>query len=326
VFGPWTGVFPAPHKINSNSNLIAIGMLGLTPYPPNPDSLHTGRLWKRIFFLLQTLYLDAGPIKPIFILGCGRSGTTILGKIISRHRQILYLNEPRYMWVKAYQQSDISSEQAAIREGRLDLDNSICSPHQSRIIQRMFSLALSLYGKKILVDKLPEHAFRIPFLLGVFPDARFIHVIRSGVDVARSIEQLILQSKWYGWNNYKWNELRRLASAFPWGKAAVQHCETNYQRGLLEWRLSLEYAFEHLAGLPPERYLVIRYERLLEDPLEICEDIQKFLAVDRDVEMERYATSALVPRSPTTDVRHLLAEDRNLVGNWLESLGYLVAQ
>jgi len=300
-------------------------MLGLMRYPPNPDSLHTGRLWKRIFFLLQKLYLDAGPTKPVFILGCGRSGTTILGKIISRHQRILYLNEPRYMWLNAYPQSDISSAQAANRGGCLDLDDSICTPHQNRIIQRMFGLALSLYGKTILVDKLPEHAFRISFLLGVFPDARFIHVIRSGVEVARSIEQLIFQSAWYGWNDYKWNELRRLASAFPRGKHALQRCKTNYQKGLLEWRLSLEYAFKDLAGLPPEQYLEIRYERLLENPSEICETIQKFLAEDGDIEMERYAANALVRSSPAADIRTLSADERNIVGSWFESLGYLVA-
>jgi Sulfotransferase family len=229
------------------------------------------------------------------------------------------------MWVKAYQQSDVSSAQAAKRDGHLDLDNSICTPHQNRIIQRMFGLALSLYGKKILVDKLPEYAFRIPFLLGVFPHARFIHVIRNGVEVARSIEQRILQSAWYGWNDYKWNELRRLASASPWGKDAVQRCKTNYQKGLLEWRLSLEYAFQGLAALPHERSLEIRYERLLENPSKICGNVQKFLAEDRDVEMERYAVSVLVRRSPSTDAYHLSAEDRKIVGDWFESLGYLLA-
>jgi hypothetical protein len=186
----------------------------------------------------------------------------------------------------------------------------------------MFGLVLSLYRKTILVDKLPEYAFRIPFLLGVFPDARFIHVIRNGVEVARSIEQCDLQLAWYGWENYKWNELRRLAKAFCWGKDAVQLCRTGYQKGLLEWRLSLEYAFEQLAALPSERCLEVRYEHLLEDPLDICRRIQKFLNEDGGEEMERFAVKILGRKAPKADCNNLSVGDRQIAGDWFKSLGY----
>jgi hypothetical protein len=33
--------------------------------------------------------------RPVFIVGCGRSGTTILGEMLGRHPQLAYLNEPR---------------------------------------------------------------------------------------------------------------------------------------------------------------------------------------------------------------------------------------
>lgn len=35
---------------------------------------------------------------PVFILGAGRSGTTILGILMSMHRKVGFLNEPKAMW------------------------------------------------------------------------------------------------------------------------------------------------------------------------------------------------------------------------------------
>ena len=45
--------------------------------------------------------------KPIFILGTGRSGTTILGIVLSMHREVGYLNEPKAIWHVIYPHEDI---------------------------------------------------------------------------------------------------------------------------------------------------------------------------------------------------------------------------
>ena len=40
---------------------------------------------------------------PVFIIGCGRSGTTILGKTLSNHPKIKYLNERRDLYINLIQ-------------------------------------------------------------------------------------------------------------------------------------------------------------------------------------------------------------------------------
>ena len=45
--------------------------------------------------------------KPIFILGTGRSGTTILGIVLSMHREVGYLNEPKAIWHLIHPHEDI---------------------------------------------------------------------------------------------------------------------------------------------------------------------------------------------------------------------------
>ena len=36
--------------------------------------------------------------RPIFIVGTGRSGTTVLGTVLSLHRELGFLNEPKALW------------------------------------------------------------------------------------------------------------------------------------------------------------------------------------------------------------------------------------
>jgi hypothetical protein len=44
---------------------------------------------------------------PVFIVGCPRSGTTILGQILGQTPSFFYLNEPRYIWCHVRPELDI---------------------------------------------------------------------------------------------------------------------------------------------------------------------------------------------------------------------------
>lgn len=294
-------------------------LFNLSPWLSKHTALRGPRS-RRVFRLLEPFYRGPEPTKTVFILGCGRSGTSILGRIISHHPSILYLNEPRFIWSDGYPQTDIWSAKARKRRGRLDLDMSICTPTRNRSVRKKFGLALSMYGKRRLVEKLPENVFRIPFLLRIFPDARFIHIIRHGAEVAHSIEKLAHEAKWYGWNNYKWEELQRLALNLPWGEEAVRHCRDGFKKGLLEWRLSLEFGFRYLEGLAADRCLEMRYEDLVLTPREICKKLQEFLEVEWDESMEQFAVSNVSQRD--YKVASLTNEDVQIAGNWFDYLGY----
>ena len=59
--------------------------------------------------------------RPVFIIGCGRSGTTIFGTVLSKHQDVAYLNEHRRLWFSAYPETDIWTPDAEVRQGRLEL-------------------------------------------------------------------------------------------------------------------------------------------------------------------------------------------------------------
>ncbi len=45
--------------------------------------------------------------KPIFIIGIGRSGSTILGTVLSMHREIGFLDEPKAIWYSIDPKDDV---------------------------------------------------------------------------------------------------------------------------------------------------------------------------------------------------------------------------
>ncbi len=204
--------------------------------------------------------------RPLFILGCGRSGTTALGGLLSKHPHIKYLNEPRHMWIACYPEADIWSNKARARKGRIALSAQDVRHLDSRRLHSLFAFQLMKSRKSLLVEKLPINSFRIPFLIAHFPDARFVHIVRNGVEVARSIARRSAAAGWYG--KYKWELLGDYARARAGLGGLVNLCHTDYERGLLEWRLSLEAVHDSADLLEPDAFLEVSYADLIGAPAE----------------------------------------------------------
>lgn len=119
---------------------------------------------------------------PVFIFGCGRSGTTILGDLLAQHSSVRYLHEPRALWISAYPETDIWSAHAVARRGKLVFNESDEKPRKTRALRKLFALELRRSRRPILVEKLPINNFRLPFIREMFPDCRFIHIWRNGLE------------------------------------------------------------------------------------------------------------------------------------------------
>jgi hypothetical protein len=141
---------------------------------------------------------------PLFIIGCGRSGTTILGRSLSEHRKITYLNEPRHLWFSAFPETDIWTAKAHARNGKLFLTEADADPQKGKKLSRFFRFETIINRKPVLIEKLPINNFRLHFIRQIFPDARFIHIYRNGLEVARSIEKASEKGGCFGSGCYKW--------------------------------------------------------------------------------------------------------------------------
>ena len=86
--------------------------------------------------ILFNLAKKKNDFAPIFIIGCGRSGTTILGKTLSKHPDIKYLNERRDLWHRAYPEFDIWNKN--IQNPKLYADKKDAISKKNNLLRHLF--------------------------------------------------------------------------------------------------------------------------------------------------------------------------------------------
>jgi hypothetical protein len=158
------------------------------------------------------------------------------------------------------------------------------------VIRVLYGSYAALHGKWRWGDKTPSYLLALPLLSSLFPDARFIHMIRDGRNVALSLWQAPFGPSSLG------------RAAHRWAHQVRKGC-----------RLGLT--------LGPDRYVEVRYERLVEQPEATLQRVCNFIDLDFRGEMLNYQTdwrAALPPRvhgllegldyPPRTDLRDWRSE------------------
>lgn len=221
-----------------------------------------------------------GISRPVFLIGCGRSGKSTLAKRLVGHREIVYLNEPRHLWAAAFPQSDIWSAKALQRAGKLVLDENDFEPSKARRLARLFRFETRVRPGATLVEELAINNFRLKFIKRSFPDARFIHIYRDGLEVAELIEEKANTGRWFGVGNYKWNQLVDYAARTETTSRLPALCKSLRDKGLLEWRLGTEAVVSFLSTMPREAYLEINSNTLIRDPSSVVATVCRFLEIE----------------------------------------------
>ena len=145
-------------------------------------------------------------VRPIFILGAARSGTTMLGAILGSAKGCLATPESQFLtnlvagasWPGGILYPDVARSGLA-RDYRFRIwgvaEDAIFSgleaPIKLRCVLERLILAYSVQrggGEvEVWVDHTPGSLFILPHLAEVFPDARFLHLVRDGRAVGASI-------------------------------------------------------------------------------------------------------------------------------------------
>jgi hypothetical protein len=247
-----------------------------------------------------------------FILGCGRSGTTILGQLLGRHRQVVYLNEPLHYWYVIDRRSDNLDFFGG--KGQSWFDASDATVAAARRLDRLFGqVQLRATGRQ-LVEKLPIHALRMEWLDRLAPAARFVNIVRDGRAVVQSIQVIHRRGQyriagkpflhqWWGVGYHKWAQLAREGAARGFYADALEEiggeaARDPFAMGTYEWLVSLRQirmSVEKLR-LGPDRYREITYERLLAAPEAALRELEGMLGLEHDPAMLADARTLLRPR------------------------------
>jgi hypothetical protein len=187
-----------------------------------------------------------------FLTGCARSGTSILGEVLGAHAGVEYRHEAHHIWAKARPEP----------QGSHQLTQAAATPEVARDLRRRLRPERA---DALLIEKNPRSMLRVPFIRVVFPEARFIHIVRDGRDVACSLMP--------GVGGAEWRHLK------PANWQALFAEQQGISRCAWLWRTALEVALTDLEGVP---HLTVRYEDLVRDPEEVSGEILAFLGLTVD--------------------------------------------
>ena len=116
--------------------------------------------------------------KFVFIVGSPRSGTTIFGEMLDRHPRLSQWYEPYFVWDRYFRLKPHDERTAG--DATVRVKNQIFKDFDRYRKHKKCSA---------LIDKSPRNSLKIPFILQIFPQARFIHLLRDGRDVTLSIHK-----------------------------------------------------------------------------------------------------------------------------------------
>ena len=224
--------------------------------------------------ILFNLKKNKSTFSPVFIIGCGRSGTTILGNTLAQHPDIKYLNERRDLWHRAYPEFNIWNKNT--QDPKLYADEKDVTSKENNLLHDLFFREQVLENSTILLEKLPINNFRLEFLNASFPDAKYIYLTRNGLEVSKSIEKRIQKRNWFGGEKY---ELLKKYSSDN-NILFKTKINSDKEKGMWEWKLSIEESNQFFRKENKDNFIHLSYQDFIDSPSKKIKDILDFLKLD----------------------------------------------
>lgn len=229
-------------------------------------------------------------MNPIFVIGNPRSGTTLLRLIITAHSQVIIPPESslivnyftRYGHLKHFSRqnlhdflNDLGPNGFGLEEQwEISLDDfKVTLTEKVGLSYAELCGSLYIYYAKqkgfsekfIWGDKNNAYVNYIDVLAWLYPQARFVHIVRDGRAVLASYQALANDSHKY-----------------------APHLPKNAKIVAARWNDTISRITHHLEKYATERYIVVRYEDILTDFNRSVGQVCEFLGLSLEENMQKY--------------------------------------
>ncbi len=217
--------------------------------------------------------------EPIFIVGCPRSGTTLLAAMLDRHSLIavppetLFFRDilPRLPRGATLHETLVTGFMNGQTTAHLHLERDVLearfrryAPDAPHLLRAVLEEYAARQGKLRPAEKTPVHLHYVPLILRWYPRAKVICLVRDGRDVALSMMRVPWAHDDLRLHSLMWNECARLALRF-------------------------EKQF-------PDRFLRLPFEALVNFPVESLQAVDSFVGVPFEArQLDISIETAVVP-------------------------------
>jgi len=222
------------------------------------------------------------PVAPVFVIGAPRSGTTLVFELFDLSPSLAPLGvESHLLWDAFHRLSDRG-------------DHSVPAAAVTDRERRALSWAIRrIAGDRTYLDKYPRLCLRVPYLAALYPDARFVHVVRDGRAVTSSLitawrtpgrfglgTRLPVPLQIEGYEGDTWRFL------VPPGWRDLAQGATLAEVCAFQWSAANQAVLAARDGMPGERWTEIRYEQLVSDPAVTMSAAMERLGISGDEVVE----------------------------------------
>ena len=196
-----------------------------------------------------------------FIVGCPRSGTTLLSVLLDRHSRLCVTPETGFYDEIAPRLSRLHTWRRLPELGLTPEE----VPTEGNVLEAILDLYAKKRGKARSGEKTPQHLLHVPEILRDFPDAKIVCIIRDGRDNALSLH------------------------AMPWWRGSLRSAAKLWAKCA---RLAAQYAAH-------DAFLLVRYEDLVADSRGVLSRVMAHLGETfEESQLDvRVSSATVLPRS-----------------------------
>ena len=282
--------------------------------------------------------------QPIVIIGAPRSGTNMLRDVLCQFQKVgtWPCDEINYIW----RHGNVGSE---TDEFSVDM----ARPKVKEFIRKEFDNFASDNDLNFLVEKTCANSLRIPFVDQVIPEAKYIFIVRDGVDVVGSaairwkakldLSYIVKKVRYVPLLDIPYYALRYLGSrAYKffsseqrlsfWGPSYIGLNKDLKQHSLdeicaLQWKHCVDSSSESFSSMPQDKVIKTSYESFVKNPIIELRKILEFCNIPFDDGSIKKSVAGVTKNSvgkgrSSLDERSI-KNIENLISGTLKNNGYL---